>query len=137
MTETFEHIPEQDAERPLWPAIKKGLVGRCPACGEGWVFKSFLELEDYCPHCNEELFHHRADDGPPFFSMFFVAPFVAAVMIFYELASQPPVRHHLVIGIVLGLLLCVVAMPPIKALFLAIQWAKRMHGFGTSKTADQ
>ena len=137
MTVIVEHLPTDEPVRPLWLSMKRCMTGKCPACGNWGLFKTFLSTNDACPTCGEEFFHHRADDGPPFFSMFFVAPFVVAVMIIYEEVMLPPLWHHAVIGLALSIVLCVGLIPPIKGFFIGIQWAKRMHGFGTSKTADQ
>ena len=137
MSQTFANLPTTELERPLARSIKRCMIGQCPACGQSGLFKTFLSISDSCPHCGEEFYHHRADDGPPFFSMFFVAPIVVAIMVIYEQAALPPLWHHVVIGLVLSTVLCIGLIPPIKGFFVGIQWAKRMHGFGTSKTADQ
>ncbi len=47
-------------------AVWRGFRGRCPACGEGRVFRAFLKVNDACPRCGEELHHHRADDFPAY-----------------------------------------------------------------------
>ena len=48
------------------PALLNGLRCRCPKCGEGKLFRAYLKLADRCPNCGVELFHHRADDMPPY-----------------------------------------------------------------------
>jgi hypothetical protein len=53
-----------------WQAIRKGLRGCCPNCGEGKMFRSYLKVNDACPHCGEELFHQRSDDAPPYMTIF-------------------------------------------------------------------
>jgi hypothetical protein len=55
-----------EPSRNVWQAIGKGLRGRCPACDEGRIFRAYLKVNNICPHCGEELFHHRADDAPPY-----------------------------------------------------------------------
>src|SRR5690606_36421697 len=54
------------APRDWLLAIKRGLRGRCPNCGEGRIFRSFLKVSDSCPVCGEALHHHRADDLPAY-----------------------------------------------------------------------
>ena len=137
MTQTFQTLPDTAPPRPLGQSIFRGVIGRCPACGTGRIFKTFLTIDDHCPDCQEELFHHRADDGPPFFSMFFMAPLVVLIMIIYEIRVDPPVWHHLVLGVGLSIPLCILPMRPIKGAFLGIQWAYRMHNFGSGTTQNQ
>ena len=50
--------------REIWPAIVRGAKAKCPACGIGSMFEGYLTVRDECPHCGEELHHHRADDAP-------------------------------------------------------------------------
>ena len=37
------------AERPAWPAIRRGLACRCPKCGEGALLHSYLKVNLACP----------------------------------------------------------------------------------------
>ena len=39
------------AGQTLW----RGFCSRCPACGEGRMFRAFLKVADQCPRCGEEL----------------------------------------------------------------------------------
>ncbi len=43
------------------PAIGKGLRGRCPPAGEGKMFRAYLKVNGICPHCGEDVHHHRAE----------------------------------------------------------------------------
>ena len=36
---------------PVVAAIMRGLSGRCPACGEGRMFRKFLKVADACEAC--------------------------------------------------------------------------------------
>ncbi|MEI9902253.1 MAG: hypothetical protein WDN31_21645 [Hyphomicrobium sp.] len=39
-------------------ALYRGMMGRCPQCGEGRMFGKFLKVNDRCSVCGEELCHH-------------------------------------------------------------------------------
>ena len=49
--------------QPLHPVttyLRRGLLGRCPCCGEGRMFRGYLrKVSDRCDVCGAELFHHR------------------------------------------------------------------------------
>src|SRR5947209_17029947 len=62
----------EEPSRPRWQSFKRGLSGRCPACGEGHIFRKYLKVADSCACCGEELHHHRADDAPPYFTILIV-----------------------------------------------------------------
>jgi uncharacterized protein (DUF983 family) len=47
--------------RNVRPAIGKGSRGRCPARREGKMFRANLKVNDNCPHCGEDVHHHRAE----------------------------------------------------------------------------
>ena len=48
----------------VWPAIVRAVSGRCPACGGGKFFKSYLHQVDRCSVCGESFGQIHADDGP-------------------------------------------------------------------------
>lgn len=117
------------AERPLADAMMKGMSGRCPNCGQGALFDGFLQVRDTCPTCGEALHHHRADDAPPYIVMSFVSIVVVAVMFYVEIAYAPPLWVHAAVFLPLTVVLSLVLLRPTKGAMVAIQWAKRMHGF--------
>lgn len=116
--------------RPLGLALRRGLMLRCPACGEGKLFRKFLKIVDRCPHCGEELFHHRADDAPPYFTILIVGHVVVPIMLAVELAYLPPLWVHMMVWPAVTLLLSLALLPRIKGAVVGWQWAARMHGFG-------
>ena len=53
----------------LAQAMWRGFRMRCPHCGQGTLFGRFLKVAGHCPKCDEELFHHCADDFPAYLYM--------------------------------------------------------------------
>ena len=45
--------------------LLRGFLGRCPKCGEGRLFRSYLKVVEECKSCGEKYGHFRADDAPP------------------------------------------------------------------------
>ena len=120
-----------DTPRNAWAAIGKGLRGRCPACGEGRLFRSYLKVNDLCPKCGEEFFHQRADDAPPYLTIFVVGHIVGSLMLLTEeFWPDAPIWLHAMIWPTLALILSLWLLPIMKGGFIAYQWALRMHGFG-------
>lgn len=117
-------------DRPARPAVMNGLRCRCPKCGEGQLYSSFLKVTDECAVCHEELHHHRADDGPAYLTILIVAHIVGFAMHFIWVAFRPePLIMALVITFgAVGLSLLM--LPRIKGMIVGIQWSRRMHGFG-------
>ncbi|TIL78516.1 MAG: DUF983 domain-containing protein, partial [Mesorhizobium sp.] len=73
--------------RPLWTAMKRGALGRCPHCGEGKLFRAFVKTVDKCDHCGEALHHHRADDLPAYLVVAIVGHIVLGAFMAVEAAS--------------------------------------------------
>lgn len=115
--------------REMVPALLRGARCRCPGCGTGAIFSSYLKVSPFCGSCGEELFHHRADDAPPYAVIFVVGHIVVPLMVILEEVMRPEVWVHLVLWLPLTLVLSLVLLPPLKGMLVNLQWALRMHGF--------
>ena len=118
--------------REFWPSFLHGLRGRCPACGEGRLYRAYLKVADACPHCHAELHHHRADDAPPYFTILIVAHVVLGGILAMEQTFQPADWVQAAIWLPMTVLLSLLLLPPVKGTLVGLQWALRMHGFGGS-----
>lgn len=121
-------------DRPVGKAIKRGFLSRCPACGEGRLFKAFVKPVDSCATCGEEMHHHRADDLPPYIVITIVGHIVLAGYMMTDLILPFTTWMHLAIWVPAALLGGFGLMQPAKGSVIGLQWAMKMHGFGG--TAD-
>ena len=124
-------------DRPLKPAILKGIRLKCPSCGSGPLMKSYLKTRDTCAVCGEEIHHHRADDGPAYMTILVVGHIMAPMMLIVFTTFRPdPVL--MAVGFTIGLVaLALFLLPRFKGMFVAIQWAKRMGGFGAPNASER
>ena len=118
------------AARPLWTAMKRGFLGRCPNCGDGKLFRSFLKTVDRCEHCHEEMFHHRADDLPAYLVVVIVGHIVVGAFMGVEATSTLSTWQHLAIWVPLTIVSALALLRPVKGAVVGLQWAFYMHGFG-------
>ena len=123
-------LNEAPAPRSLGKAVWNGMKLRCPHCGKGHMFKSFLKVADNCDVCGEELFHHRADDGPAYLTILIVGHLMAPLMLFVFTHYRPEPLIAATIFSVGCVALSLFLLPRLKGAVVAVQWAKRMHGFG-------
>lgn len=132
MIETSSTAPgsPKPAQRDLQQAMLRGVKCRCPACGEGALYKSYLKVADTCPSCGEELYHQRADDAPPYFTMLITGHVIVAGVMAVEEMYAPSLWVHMAIWTPLLLALTLFLLPRIKGALVGLQWALRMHGFG-------
>lgn len=111
----------------------RGFMCRCPNCGTGSIFKSYLKVADNCDTCGEELFHQRADDAPPYLTIMLVGHIIIPAMLVVEKMYKPELWIHGVIWLPLTLILSLAFLPLLKGGVVGLQWAVRMHGFDTTK----
>jgi uncharacterized protein (DUF983 family) len=134
-------IAPGEAPRPRWRAFKRGFAGRCPACGEGRIFRKYLKVAEGCASCGEELHHHRADDAPPYFTILIVGHVLGALLLIGEERwPDLPMWMPIAAGLLLAIVMSLALLPRVKGALIGWQWALRMHGFGgtpvPSKLAD-
>lgn len=127
-------IPATD-DRPMRPAMLRGFRRRCPHCGEGALFDGYLKVRDRCPVCREEFHHHRADDGPAYLTILVVGHLLAPMIhvIYSKFRPEPLVFATMLTVAAVAMSLWL--LPRLKGVVVAIQWSRRMHGFGTADDA--
>ena len=69
--------------------MKRGLLGRCPHCGEGRLFRAFLKVADHCAACGQDSTTHRADDLPAYLVIVIVGHIVVPVVLSVETNYAP------------------------------------------------
>lgn len=125
-----------EAPRDWWLAMKRGMRLRCPHCGEGKMFRAYLKPNDACPNCGEELHHHRADDAPPYVTMVIVGHIVVGLlMVVDQRYPELSMWVHLAMWTTLSVVLSLIMLPSVKGALIGLQWALKMHGFGTAMPA--
>ena len=137
MSEATSIAPNQidEAERPLGRALMNGWRCKCPACGSGPLLRGYLKVRESCSVCNEELFHQRADDGPAYLTILIVGHLMAPLLMFVFVKYRPEPATLFTIFSIGTVALSLYLLPRLKGALVALQWAKRMHGFSRSSTA--
>ena len=79
-------------KRDVWTALKRGLRGRCPRCGEGKLFRAFLKVDDHCSVCGLDYTPHRADDLPAYLVIVIVGHIVVPMILWIETDYSPRCR---------------------------------------------
>lgn len=114
-------------------AILRGAVGRCPNCGKGKLFKSFLKVAETCNHCGEELNHHRADDLPAYLIIVILGHVLIPGVVWVEVEYSPSYWVHAALWLPLTLILAIGLLQPIKGAVVATEWFLGLQGFFDAK----
>lgn len=120
---------DENGERPLKPAMWRGWRRKCPNCGAGPMLRGYLKVRDSCPVCGEALHHQRADDGPAYLTILIVGHLMAPLILYSFIRWRPDPLVLSAVFSVGTVALSLYLLPRLKGALVALQWAKRMHGF--------
>lgn len=109
----------------LWRGMRK----RCPECGEGRVFSGYVRTREACPHCGLDLSGHRADDAPPYMTVFLVGHLAIPAALAAKQLFDPPLGLQFAIWMPLIILMTFWLLPIVKGGLIGLQWSNHMHGF--------
>jgi uncharacterized protein (DUF983 family) len=111
--------------------MKCGWKGLCPRCGRGRMFKSWLKIMDKCENCGLDYRFATPDDGPAFFSLCIIALPLIAMVVWLEVAFEPPFLVHLMTSVPFMALGTLLPLRPIKGWLVASQFVNRAQEAGT------
>ncbi|MCU0985059.1 MAG: DUF983 domain-containing protein [Acetobacteraceae bacterium] len=124
----------RSAPASAWPkpklgtAMLRGAANRCPVCGEGRLFAGYLAIRPACDRCGVPLGHIRADDAPPYFTIFLVGHIVVPLMLLVEREQEPALWIMAAIFLPLTLVLCLLFLRPVKGATLGLMLSFGMNG---------
>lgn len=107
--------------------VTAGILGRCPRCGEGALFASYLKLAPACESCELSFDFADAGDGPAVFVMLIVGFLVVVPALVVQVAFDPPMWIGLPIWGALGVALTLALLPPFKGVLVTLQYAHDAH----------
>lgn len=132
LTARPETATETVDDRPMKTAMLRGFRRKCPQCGKGKILYGYLKVVDHCPVCGEDLHHHRADDGPAYLTILIVGHIMAPLLLIVFTKFRPEPMVLAAFFMVGAAALSIYLLPRLKGLMIAIQWSRRMGGFGKS-----
>jgi uncharacterized protein (DUF983 family) len=105
--------------------LSVALLGRCPRCGQGALFRGLLEVRDTCGSCGLDLRAHDAGDGPAVAAIFLVGALAVIGALWVDVRFEPPLWVHALLWPAVVLPLAVLTMRVAKAALIALQWRHR------------
>jgi uncharacterized protein (DUF983 family) len=118
-------MSESPAPSPMLTGLKRGLLHRCPNCGDGRLYMRYLKVDPECEACGHELGCYPADDGPAYFTILLIGHlFVAPLLFFPWIWEGPPLLVVPVCLTALGLA-TLLTLPRVKGGVIGALWAIR------------
>lgn len=122
-------VPASAWPKPtLGTAMLRGAKNRCPACGEGRLFAGYLAIRPTCDACGTPIGQIKADDAPPYFTIFLVGHIVVPLMLLAEREHEPALWVMAAIFLPLTLVLCLMFLRPVKGATLGLMLSFGMNG---------
>ena len=116
-------LAEDDAAR-AWLALQtlpklplmmaRGSVGRCPVCGQAPLYAGFLRVVEQCASCAAPLGAVRADDAPPYFTIFITAHMIIALVVVAGQRTNLAVWTMIAMFLPLTVVMAMVLLRPVK-----------------------
>jgi len=103
---------------------------RCPHCGEGPVFESYLRFAPGCSVCGADFTIADAGDGPAVFVMFVVGALVVPFAFILSFGLHAPDWLMLLASAALAIGLSLALLPRFKAILFALQWRHKASEAG-------
>lgn len=97
------------------------------------MFRSWLKIVDRCDCCGLDYRFAAPDDGPAFFSLCFFALPPIALLVWLQVAFDPPAWIHLVTSLPALVLCTLLPLRPVKGWLVASQFVNRAQEAGTQK----
>jgi uncharacterized protein (DUF983 family) len=111
-----------EAAGPIDRAILRGLRGRCPRCGEGSLYRGFINLKPACQKCGLDFGFADAGDGPAVFAILIGGFIVVFAALMVEFTYQPSYWVHAALWLPLILLVTLGPLRPIKGVLIGLQY---------------
>ena len=108
-----------------WPRLEPwrvGIRGKCPRCGEGRLFSSFLKLAPKCDVCGLDYDFADPADGPAFFVICFGCIPSVLFAVWAEVTFQPSFWFHIFVSMPVVFLSCIPMLRPLKGWLVASQF---------------
>jgi len=106
---------------PDWrTTIWRGLLGRCPRCGNAPIFIGYLKVRPVCTSCAVPLGDVPADDAPPYIAMVVVLQVLAIFVVLFYKGYYAPGLVTSGILLVLLALICMAALRLAKGAVIGI-----------------
>ncbi|MFO1188823.1 MAG: DUF983 domain-containing protein [Alphaproteobacteria bacterium] len=115
------------AGRLSWPALGLGFRQRCPSCGRGRMFESYLRVVRECQTCGEKLALYRADDAPAYFTIAIVGHLVVFGLLLLEQNLTLPLWQLIAVFVPATLIATLTLLPRVKGALVGLHWSLRLQ----------
>lgn len=107
--------------------LKRGVLHRCPNCGDGRLYVRYLKVDPDCEACGHDLADYPADDGPAYFTILIIGHLFVAPLLLFPFIWKAPVGLVLPLTILPLAALTLVLLPRVKGAVIGALWAIKLR----------
>jgi uncharacterized protein (DUF983 family) len=101
------------------------LMGKCPRCGKGDLFRRGLVLRDRCANCDMDYAFIDTGDGPAVFAILILGFLILGMALIAEFRFHVPLWFHVAAWGLLTPLLALVLLRGLKSLLIGLQYRNK------------
>ena len=113
---------------PLSSMMMRGLSARCPVCGKARLYAGYLRVVTRCSACQAPLGAVRADDAPPYFTIFITAHIIIALVVLTTRSSSLPIWLLIAMLVPLTLVVALLLLRPVKGVTVGVMLSLGLIG---------
>ena len=73
-----------DSRRSVLVGLRRGAARRCPNCGRGRLFKTYLKIRPVCDACGHDNGQYPSDDAPPYFTILIIGHLIIGPLLIFR-----------------------------------------------------
>ena len=123
----MDAMSEPQSASPLLTGLRRGLLHRCPNCGDGRLYMRYLKVDPECEACGHELARYPADDGPAYFTILLIGHLVVAPLLFFPWVWEGPPLLVVPVCVTALAVLTLLTLPRVKGGVIGALWAIRLR----------
>ncbi|MGB9153088.1 MAG: DUF983 domain-containing protein [Alphaproteobacteria bacterium] len=102
--------------------VWRGICDRCPQCGKGKIFASYLKQNDKCSVCGEDFSRFRADDGPAWLTILVTGHIMVPTAVYVARHDMMSQWTQVTVLLVLTTVIALLVLPRSKGIFICVLW---------------
>ena len=107
--------------------LKRGILHRCPNCGDGRLYVRYLKVDADCEACGHDLADYPADDGPAYFTILIIGHLFVAPLLLFPFIWKAPVGLVLPLTVLPLAAVTLLLLPRVKGAVIGALWAIKLR----------
>ena len=108
----------------LWVGVGRGITRKCPACGQGALFRGYLAVIPECPSCGNDNEQYPSDDFAPYVTIFLVLHLMVPILFMADRTWDMSVAFEMAVALPLFLIATLLVLPFAKGAVIGFACAR-------------